>query len=704
MLVPNVTRATGHGLTLFAWAAVWILVSACGSARATEPLPDGRVWEMVSPPEKNGGYIISGGRWGGGGIAQAAVNGNSITYLAASSFAEPRGASANQYLSTRFSGDWATQNVTTPAISGTNGTAGKGTPYKAFSTDLSLGLVWNGFPTASEAPVENPPLAGAPLGYQNFYLWNPAENTPQAALLTRPPTRPAQGFYMHFEGASPDLKHVVVSSDSALTPEAIEEGFVPNLYEGGDGTLRAVNVLPEADGGKMVPESVLGSGNGESDTVSNDGARVFWSHESGGVSSLYVREEGTKTVQLDASQGGASLPGEIRKTLFQTASSDGSRAFFTSQAPLTSNARTGPPPPPLSSRGGNDLYEFDVPDETLRDLSVDPNPADPNGAEVQGVVGASEDGAYVYFVAARALAGANLEGRSPSSGDNLYLWHEAVGKPPLTFIASLAGDDRSDWSPQVLLRSSRVTPSGHTIAFMSDAHLTEYDNMDSATNLPDEEVYLYNATSERLSCASCNPSGVRPSGASSIPGGTPFEVRAHSGATYQPRTLSEDGSRAFFDSTDALVPQATHGAQNVYEYEHGHVYLLSGGTGEEGAEFVDASANGNDVFFLTREQLVPGDTDQLVDLYDARAPHEPGEQVAFPEPPPPPPCEGEGCKPASSPQLLFSPSGSAVFKGAGNIPPPAPTPVTKVKAKKKPKPRPKAKHRRARRSRMASRR
>jgi hypothetical protein len=592
---------------------------------------------------------------------------------------------------------WSTQNITTPTISGANGLAGKGTPYKAFSLDLSEGLVWNGFPTAGEAPIENPPMVlGAPAGYQNFYLRSNT-NDSLRALLTFSPNRPAQGFFMEFEGASPDLRHVVVSTDSALTAGGVVESFHPNLYEWTGGVWRAINVLPEAGEGETKPDATLGSGEGESRTVSDDGSRVFWNDAILG-GRLFVRENGSKTVQLDASKGGAVLPGERHETDFQTASSDGSVAFFTSHSPLTTDAKTGPLSCPTCTRPGSDLYGFDVNSSTLRDLSVDPSPADPNGAEVHGVLGASEDGSYVYFVAASVLlAGPNAEGQSPSSGANLYLWHEAPGKPSISFVASLADGDRYDWTPQIRLHTARITPSGGAVAFMSSAHLTNYDNRDAVTGSPDEELYLYNATSARLTCVSCNPNGARPVGASNIPAGAPFELRL-GGAMYQPRALSNDGSRVFFNSSNALVSQDTNGTQDVYAYENGHVSLLSGGTDPEGAEFVDASSSGNDVFFLTRQELVRGDTDQLVDLYDARV------GGGIEEPLSPSPCEGESCKPEASTQPTFAPRGSAVFKGAGNLAPPAPAPAKKVKAKKKTKkPKHKAK-RRAKRSRAARRR
>lgn len=715
-----VTSVATSRTVLLAQAACCLLLCIFavlgGPADATVPLPDGRAWEMVSPLAKNGGDVVGSGRYSGGGIDQVAASGEAITYIAESSFADPAGASASQYLSTRNDAKgWSTQNITTPGIAGTIGLSDASVPYRAFSSDISLGLMLNGIPIEETATVENPPLVpNAPAGYQNFYLLSTSDNSLRALLTFKPPLspslppfpppQPAQEFYMTFEGASPDFRHIVVASDSVLATGALRNRFRPDLYEWADGVWEAVNVMKGSAAGETTPEATLGSNEGSgSHMVSDNGARVFWSDAVREAPGLFVREDGTNTVQLDEPESGLVLPEEKRDTVFQTASSDGSLAFFTSHAPLTSNANTGPPCH-LCHRAGNDLYEFDVSTRTLRDLTPDSSPADPNGAEVQGVLGASADGSYVYFVAASALAGPNAEGRSPSSRDNLYMWHEAAGGLSITFVASLSGGDENGWSPYVRLRTARVTQRGNAVAFMSSAKLTAYDNRDSVTGNPDEEVYLYNATSERLTCASCNPSGARPLGPSSIPAGAQYEFRQLSGAQYEPRALSEDGTRLFFNSSDALVPRDTNGAQDVYEWENGHVYLLSGGTGEEGSEFVDASANGDDAFILSREQLVPGDTDQLVDMYDVRAPHEPGEEVAFPESPPPPPCEGESCKPGASLQLLFAPGGSAIFKGAGNIPPPAPMPVTKVKAKHpKPKPRHRAKHKRAKRSRVARR-
>src|SRR6202040_2045976 len=119
----------------------------------------------------------------------------------------------------------------------------------------------------------------------------------------------------------------------------------------------------------------------------------------------------------------------------------------------------------------------------------------------------------------------------------------------------------------------------------------------------------------------------------------------------QQRYLLDDG-RLFFQSEDALLPQASNGTRNIYEYEPdevgdcrsagGCVRLISSGTSSVKSYFVDASASGRDVFFITRQQLTPQDGDEGLDLYDARV--EGGFSIAVP-----PPCGGEACRPPVTP-------------------------------------------------------
>ncbi len=542
-----------------------------------------------------------------------------------------------------------------------------------------------------------------------------------------------------------------------------------NLYEWANGAFQLVNVLPEGTPARGVE---LGSyeGYASQNDVSSDGSRVIWSYEESGRSHVYESDMSTDmSIQVDAPQGGSSVaPDESETATFETASTDGSKIFFSSDAPLTSDAQTG--------RGqvggapkGNDLYEYDVNSGTLVDLTVDPHPTTDRtcpffqgdleyefcGANVQGVVGASENGTSVYFVANGVLAdGASTgdceRGRAENEGYggttcNLYLAHFDGSSWTTTFIARLSGEDEVDWRSHELAKmTARVSPNGRHLAFVSQESLTGYDNTDSVSGQPDVEVYLYDAGTRSLTCVSCNPTGARPTGqldvnvapsvmdpetafglnskphwlSAMLPGWSRPDGGGH-GAIHQPRYLSDEG-RLFFDSAEALVPQDTNGHVDVYEYEPngvgscgseaGCIYLISGGTGSKDSTFADASAGGNDVFFISASRLVTQDTDEAYDMYDAHACT--AAAPCFPvSPVSPPACtSADACRPGPTPQPpIFGAPASATFTGPGNPAGTASTPPT-IKKKAAKKPRAKggrkrehgAKHRkRARRSRVA---
>jgi hypothetical protein len=603
-------------------------------------LPDGRVFEMVSPLDKNGANILGIEAVSEGGLPAAAEGGNAVTYLSFGSFDDPEGGvGGNQYISRRNGDTWTTQNITPPSAADAYALAGRGAPYRAFSTDLSAALLQaGGGPGTAEEP--NPPLTpGLPPPAATELIRRQDSNNSWELL----------GTQMYFEAATPDLSRVIVDG-------AAERDGAP--FELGAGPLQPVGVLPDD---QVEPSAVLGSGKDEAHVISDDGSRVFWSSNGGAGGTgadLFVREgigtPAVHTVQLDAAVGGGGV--------FQTASADGSKAFFID----------------------GDLYEFDTDTGTLSDMS-------PGSGGVVGVVGASPDGSYVYFVAPHVMAeNANSVGAHAEEGaDNVYLAHSGE---PLRFVAVLDEDDgihisgevpggASDWTPRVYAHTTRVAPEGQLV-FMSQAPLTGYDNRDAASGLPDEEVFWFDPHSGALRCVSCDPDGARPIGPALIPAGDNIETR---NAVYDSRVISETGpaagQRVFFDSRDALVPQDTNHRQDVYEWEQqgigscvtpdGCVYLISRGTSSEDSSFVDASSDGNNVFFVTSQQLVKGDDDQLADLYDARV------GGGFPELAPLV-CTGTGCQGAPSPPPIFATPSSATFTGAGNF---APSQASKPKAK-----------------------
>jgi hypothetical protein len=670
-------------------------------------LPDGRAWEMVSPPDKRGGEPDS--IFESGGIVQASAAGDAITYLVTlPTEIEPAGSpGAVQVLSRRTASGWASSDIALPHGGPVGAAVGYGSEYRAFSSDLSSALVQSfgsfdpqvSVEASEQTPflrsdypsgqVEAPcvascyrPLVTGAAGYENV----PAET------VFAPTCKKESICGPKFVGASPNLKHIVLSSPVALV-EGAPVGKVGgsenegSLYEWSAGKLELVSILP---GGQPSPASEfpsLGLLNSMArNAVSADGSRVVWSSAAG---ALYVRDLAREeTVRISSSAE------------FQTADGEVSRVLFTEKG---------------------DLRECHIVEDEAGELTCETSDLSPaasgEAAGVQGLIpGASEDASYVYFVANGVLRNGGVPVPGAKVGDcgsvrtttcNLYVNHDGSIK----LVTILSGEDYGDWvgggGAALSTLTARVSPDGQWFAFMSAQSLTGYDNRDSVTGSPDAEVYLYDATANNgegsLVCASCNPTGGRPHGhaippgdggtyrsiAASVPGWTPYRL---SSALYQSRYLSDSG-RLFFDSYDALVPQDSNGTGDVYEYEppgvgdcttsdtsftqssDGCVGLISSGTSKEASVFVDASESGNDVFFLTAAQLVHADTDSALDVYDARV------DGGFAEPSPPPACEGDACQsPISAPEDQTP--GSLTYSGPSN-----PTnPPRAVAAKKTTKP------------------
>jgi hypothetical protein len=574
-----------------------------GTAGPQGPL-DGRGWEMVSPVDKNGGEIPGPGGVAGGGVFQAGSQGGAVTFSSASSFGPGAGGApeGNQYISRRGAGGWAVENITAPLVAGGYGEALDGVPYQLFSPELSLGLML--------AP-DGPPLPGsaAPAGYRNYYLRDAADG--YAALLTEADVAslavPPQSFELSFAGASPDLGHVLLSTCAALTPNATEapgpgEGCDPkalNLYARSASGWRLINVRPGDSSGTAPARLAASSG-----AVSSDGSRVYWTDGA----DLYLSEVGADAVQADEAAGGGGT--------FQAASADGSVAFFT---------RLG------------SLYRYDV----VTGATVNLTP----GAGVIGVFGASADGATVYYATTAGL----FVDRDGSSAGPFAASADPTNFPPSTGTA-------------------RVSADGRHLAFVSSAELTPYDNTGPGGE-PVAEIYLYEAGAKQPTCISCNPTGERPDGPSTLLGAPANGQGVGATRAYKPRVLSADGNRLFFDTGETLTSGDTnHVRRDVYEWEAagsgscarppGCLQLISAGSSFD-SFLVDASASGDDVFFLTDNSLVKSDPGSA-DLYDARV------GGGFPEPQPPFVCEEDACQPL--PSAPDDPAPGTLVPNPGNPP------------------------------------
>lgn len=299
--------------------------------------------------------------------------------------------------------------------------------------------------------------------------------------------------------------------------------------------------------------------------------------------------------------------------------------------------------------------------------------------DLDGVVGASEDGHRMYF---SSSAGQLVPG-GPSVDRAVYYWQDADGTPggTLSFVGGVNVGDMRTLAylgvPGTTPKVTRVTPDGRHLLLIASVGSGLAPGYDHGTPLcPDgnannndnggcSEAYVYSAESSSptepdLVCASCPVSGAPATRSargsiSSGGGGT-------RSADYLNRPFSEDGRRVFFSSAEALVPEDINGASDAYMYDvlTDTQHLISSGKDPVDSYFLEASADGHDAYFITREQLSGWDVDDAYDLYDARV------EGGFPEPPPPPPsCQGDACQPAPA-ALNRSTPGSSTVSGEGN--------------------------------------
>ncbi len=593
--------------------------STTGAEKAftTEPfatpfrLPDNRGWEMVSPVDKNGGAVAVPETIFGGGAFQAAGAGGAVAYSSRTSFGAAKGAPpASQYISGRTSGGWATENVSAPLESAAYGDEPDGAPYRLFSASLSRGLLFGGLPcrgSVEGCPAPNPvlPGTGAPPGYMAYYLRESAGGAFTSLLgagdLAHTAVEP-ESFQVSFAAANADLTQVVLSSCAALTANATEVLVGPgecdpteqNLYRwSASGLILISRTLGDVgDPGATIAAPVR--------AVSDDGARIYWARGD----DLYVHQDVPIMPVNEAVAEGAT---------FETASADGTVAFFSS---------------------GGHLFRFTVAGEPITDLTP--------GGGVTGVLGASADGTHVYY----------------QDGSGLKLWREGT---TTTIAPGSSASAPSNYPPAT--GTARVSPDGEHLAFLSAAELTLLDNEGQV------QVYLYGPSvgggAPALACASCKPNGERSLAPASIPG----TLVNGSTRAYRPRALSDDGTRLFFETSDELVIGDSNSHLDVYQWEAngagdcqlspGCVSLISSGRWVEDSYFIDASEGGADVFFATGESLVPSDPGS-VDLYDARV------NGGFPQPQRPIPCIADGCQPLPSPP--DDPTPATLVQTSGNPP------------------------------------
>ncbi len=596
-------------------------------------LPDCRAYELVSPPQKNGGDVAVNSRRTRAAQELAPGEPMAVSFESLGAFADVRGTViAGEYMSLRDGSPgtqgWSTHAITPPQepMAYTAAAAFDEAMYWGdLSPDLSTG-VFGAWSALTQAPnVEHIPnlylrgdLRAAGAGsYQllSDCLSPPAGPCESPLKLNLAPAIPA-AQRPFFAGASSDFGHVVFESVRRLTlgATAVETGSPPhvNVYDWDHGTLRLASILPD---GTSAPSAVVGSGAGNDGraiddariqhAVSSDGRRIVFTQLGGAtfeyhVGNVFQRvddgQPDASTIQINASERtdcnverheaepgfvctGAAEPDPARPlpATYEDASTDGSRVFFLSEEKLTDDAAA-------EGSGHLYLYMYKVDAPSGHHLTL------LNGSQTGegfiskitnptgGLIGLGSDGRYVYFWEEGQL----VAGGPPLGVGNpgIYVWHDD-GTPgrSLRYIGAVKMGEGEPGAEQVVAPAGDLGGPGHNPVRVT----------------PDGLHLLFrSASGEGLTGydqKSCNLGGVSP-------------------GCYELYLYSAVSGKLVCVSCNPTGAPATHPSFDIAK------------TGETGAATLGNHMNhalsddGRYVFFNTAEALSPQDVNGRVDAYE----------------------------------------------------------------------------------------
>lgn len=664
----------GGGFIALLALAVWLGSGARDAAAAAEcpneairiaqgatRLPDCRAYERVSPADSTGGVVGVDSR-NKPMFGAIRADGDAATFGSSSAVGDAeRGALVTSNIAHRSSSGWSSFGVMT-------------TTEPSVPMDLSMALAWS---TPSADMSQMMFVAGRSLGPPNpvsvggsVYLGAPQGQGPPTWLSrwesegTQP--NPLTGNALPL-GGSADLSSGYFRYATPLTSIAGDNlrtsRYGIYYFEGTD--VRPAAVLPS---GTVSPEGAYPAGSTLKATtagtntiiseiagnqVSVDGSRLFFVSPAEGATpkQLYVTERG-ETARLvsgdaegNAAAGGITrLTGDIQapttgtpgiSASYARATADGSKVLFRSEAALTEDA----------PGSGVKTYRADI---TANSITLEYLPA-VNGYPLT----VDDDASHILFWVS------DVSGLS-----SYYVWDEDRPSLPYTVVTNLPTAQRPMVAPE-------LTGDGETLVFSSGGEVEPgVAPLSEASYL---QVYRWTQQSETTTCVSCRRDGGTPSryGARSsnftglpvdnpaFPNGSTAEYSTQS-SVIGSRAMSRDGSRVFFDTSDPLDPaRDVNGVRDVYMWEDGQVHLLTSGRGSTPTLILDNSESGDDVMLVTKDGLVPSDTNQTYDVYDVRVGGGFDESVEAG-------CEGDACQAQPSvPRAALLPTSSSV-RGPGN--------------------------------------
>lgn len=588
-----------HATAVFATAVLCSFFALGGSAVAACPneglrggpsgqLPDCRAYEMVSPVDLNGN-----------GIEQAFAvrgDGEALVYGTINAFGdEAKSSITGKWIATRGASGWTSTSLNAPTLGRIP------SPYDepvliGVADDFSRALLGTPYPFDLR---DQAPFGGfSTPGDGDVYRVSPG---PSAEWISHGPNLPdTTTIDRSLGGASADLSRVFFQTKEPLTAETAGS-TESNIYERHGNDLVSVNV--DASGTLIPGGAAVGraqarfltysggalnrQGHADDPTaVSADGRVVYFTAPLAPTSAkrqLYARVDGARTVHVSRCQFGACAGADAPSgAAFLIASRDGGTVLFFTQDRLIESAPEG---------GG--IYSFDLGTESLSFLTA-----------MKGtLVAATPDLSTLYLCETRVLSvfqggekrllaplptcpaperngsvvgvtGATGQGEPRSTPNSGYVFTTTAGPKEVA-----AGEAQIAKGEAMIAKGEAMVANGETgngefeinrgkneIASGKE-RIGRGEAFSGYENAGFAEVYLYDPASETRRCVSCRPDGSPPEGNASLAAGI-FGFRdspQEAGAVV--RNLTEDGRRVVFASEDQLVPGDINGNLDVYEWE-----------------------------------------------------------------------------------------------------------------------------------------
>ena len=395
-------------------------------------------------------------------------------------------------------------------------------------------------------------------------------------------TGPAGGngaFFSSLYGVSADGTRAFVYTEERLVEEDTDNQF--DIYERTEGVIRLVSKGPIGGNGDFATQTPRGAGQ-----ISEDGGHVFFetyerltADDTDTGIDIYEHVDGTTTRLV--STGPSAGTGSNASAEFDGASDDGRHVFFTTTDSLV--------PEDTCCPSRFDIYER-VDGAETRLVSVGPLGGN---ADLDAFIGGiTPDGRQVFFNTSERLTADDGDTR----GDDVYVRRNGE----TTTLITAGYDDENSTA-----NFAGASVDGSHVFFHTLDSLVPEDLDVGCGTFNDRCEDVYERHGGVTSLVSTGPLG----------GSGPFFAAfLHS---------SEDGTRVLFRTSERLTQDDGGSADpDIYERRGGTTQLISTGPGPGGGgsffpnDFSRASADGERVFFFTREPLLAADQNGTFDTYE----------------------------------------------------------------------------------------